>query len=149
MKGVGDWDGTLSEAEKKLREAARRVMEADGGADRTAQAEFDGWSRLIISHPEYVEREREAAAQWENQHLQACTAALADLRTVIPPTIQNLSRRELTEAVGSNALGRRCFEKRILCFLWMQPDAIGALHFAELDSKYWGYGLDLRESQAV
>ena len=134
MTDVGKWDGTLQSAEERLREAAARVLqsaEAGSAADDAAQADFNAWSSLIIAHPDYVEREKQAALAWEAEHLSSCTQALAMLRRIIPPTICALSKRELAEAVGG-PLARRLWQKQVLRFVWMQPEAIGQLHFADL-----------------
>jgi hypothetical protein len=44
---------------------------------------------------------------------------------------------------------KRLWQHQILSFIWMEPDEIDALHFRELDRKYWSYGLDIIEMRAV
>ena len=47
-----------------VRDGAGRGQALDKLGRAAAQAEFDGWSAIIIAHPEYVEREARGAAVW-------------------------------------------------------------------------------------
>jgi hypothetical protein len=151
VTGIADWDGTLPSAEARLRAAAEAATDEaiDQMGRAAAQAEFDGWSAIIIAHPEYTERETQAAGAWEGEHLGDCEAALEQMRRLIPPQVAAMSRKEIAAVVEPPALAKRLWAKRILWFCWMQPEAIASIHFAELDSTYWPFGLDLRELRAV
>jgi hypothetical protein len=92
------WDGTLANAEVRLRAAAAKVIaaaEVEGGrhgpAGVAAELEFDGWSKVISTHPAYIRREARRVAEWEAQNFDAFQAALYELRPLIPPDITRSS----------------------------------------------------------
>ena len=60
------------------------------------------------------------------------------------------SRRNLRKVCKvENACAKRLWRCKVLSLIWMDADEIQSLHFSELDTKYWSYGLDIVEMRAV
>jgi len=159
---VKDWDGTFDTAVRELAQAAKEVDIASEQAqavgarnDKVYDAEnkLESWSKLVCRHPEYLAKEAEFARWWDEEHAEKHTQALAVMRKIFPrravlPEIQ--SRRDLRRRWGVDRdCAKRLWQRKILSFIWMEPEEIDALHYSELDRKYWSYGLDIVEMRAV
>ena len=120
------WDGTLAQAEKRLRAAGRRVL----GGDRSAEADFNGWSGVIVAHPEHRQRMRKEAEDWDRAVFGRCQAALYELRPLLPRGIASSSRTALRRhpaLAGNSELANRCattrdskstHHPRVFCMSW-------------------------------
>ena len=148
---ISDWDGTADDAVRRVRLAWRDHKNRPTAA--TAQA-LEHWSRLLVSHPDQIARERAEAEAWEARHAAEARESLAALRAIVPVRCARDGLARVRDARAEMAhlprrLMLRIFRKSILCFVWMDAAQIAALPFDELDTKYWHHGLDLRERLAV
>lgn len=169
------WDGTLAQAEARLRAAARRVIIAseEEGANSAAEQvkaeqEFDAWSKVITSHPAYIRREKTQRKEWDSQNFDKCQSALWLLRPLIPPDISSssLERVMLHPALqlarpdpggdSANALStvnvplaERIWRRRVLWLLRATPAEVANLHSSDLAGPFNAQGLDLMELRAV
>lgn len=167
------WDGTLAQAEQRLRAAAQRVIAAaehDGGSSGSeqlkAEQEFDAWSKVIMSHPAYIRREKMKRKEWDSQNFDRCQSALWLLRPLVPPDISNSSLERVMqhpalqlqqpdsggEEEGPTVnvpLAERIWRKRVLWLLRATPAEVANLHSSDLAGAYSAHGLDLMELRAV
>ena len=157
---VRDWDGTFDSAVRELAQAVKQVDIAGDQANSSrtqevyhAENKLESWSKLVCRHPEYLAKEAEFARWWDEEHAEKHEHSLAIMRKIFPrqailPEIQpraDLRRRWRIKRECT----KRLWQHKILSFIWMEPDEIDALHFTELDTKYWSYGLDIVEMRAV
>jgi hypothetical protein len=169
------WDGTLAQAEERLRAAAQRVIVASEqeGADSAAEQvkaeqQFDAWSKVITSHPAYIRREKTQRKEWDSQNFDKCQSALWLLRPLIPPDISNSSLERVmqhpalrlavpvpgTDAADESStvnvpLAERIWRRRVLWLLRATPAEVTNLHSSDLSGPYSAQGLDLMELRAV
>lgn len=157
---VSNWDGTFDSAVRELAQAVKEVDIAGDQANDTrtkkvydAENQLESWSKLVCRHPEYLAKEAEFARWWDEEHSEKHKQALATMRKIFPrqavcPEIQ--SHRDLRRRWRiKRECTKRLWQHKILSFIWMEPDEIDALHFGELDTKYWSYGLDIVEMRAI
>ena len=140
------WDGTLANAEQRLRDAAEKLIAAAEGPEGRgskaaieAEAEFEGWSKVISTHPAYIKRERRQVKEWEADNFDKCQAALYELRPLIPPDIarSSLAATQAHPALQrgnrpNKKLAERIFRKRVLWLLRSSPAELASMHIADL-----------------
>lgn len=169
------WDGTLAQAEERLRTAAQRVIVASEqeGANAAseqvkAEQEFDAWSKVITSHPAYIRREKTQRKEWDSQNFDKCQSALWLLRPLIPPDISSSSLERVMQhpalqlavpvpgSVPADKsptvnvpLAERIWRRRVLWLLRATPAEVTNLHSSDLSGPYSAQGLDLMELRAV
>ena len=121
-----------------------------------AENQLEKWSVLLDTHPEQVAMRRAEDKAWEDAQRPKNERALRELRDLIPAIVRigaagKITKREIHERMPSMSreLLSRVWKKRVLWFLWMDASDMKELHYQELDTNYWYYGLDLRELRAV
>lgn len=150
--GKLDWDGTLEDAEEKMKLCVPRLGSDDGKDAQAAQEEFDQWDRIIRSHSEYKKREDEKWVTWEADNAPKNLKALDEMRSLVPKNIiRGVTLEELCKNKKLQAgAARRVLKTQILKFFYMDPETeIAKIHIADLSSRYVPQGLDIVELRAV
>merc|ERR1719198_1243964 len=135
----------LAVAERRMRDAVRRLLEGD---DR-AENDVERWDRSIRMNPEYIKREEQRVAKWENEHAEANEKALKHMRHLVPEDINAMTERELIRRGLCQRSAKRILQRKTLWLTRYSPDYIHKMHSAELRSKYTHQGLDITEMRAV
>lgn len=145
-----DWDGTLDDAEAKMKMCIPRLMSDDIKESQAAQSEFDQWDKLIRNHADYVKREEEKWKIWEEEEKPKCEEACAEMKKMVPrEVLSGVSETFLKNKGLSPNAAKRVMGTKILQFLYLEKDVIAKLHIADLSSRYVPQGLDITELRAV
>eukprot|EP00924_Labyrinthula_sp_SR-Ha-C_P012790 maker-scaffold_93-snap-gene-0.32-mRNA-1 protein AED:0.25 eAED:0.25 QI:194/1/0.5/1/1/1/2/0/1099 len=143
-----DWDGTLEDAEEKMRALIPKMMNGTEKEMQEAQTEFDQWDNIIRNHADFHKREEEKWRSWEEGNKEPNLAALEAMRQMVPPTYKN--EKDIIEQTGVKPKVASRFKKnQIFKFFYMDKDKIARVHEADLLNKYACQGLDIREMRAV
>lgn len=147
-----DWDGTLIDAENKMKELVQDLMSPDEKVQREAQVMFDQWDNIIRNHADFKNREVKKWESWENENMEKNRDALNEMRRKYVPKefLQGCSLKFLQENMNmKRKTAERVFKNKIFKFYWMDPDRISKIHAADLTNNYACQGLDIRELRAV
>lgn len=147
-----DWDGSLEQAEERMQECLKIILEGDPKDQQKAQADFDKWDQLVRSHKDYILREENKWKDWEADNFEPNLEARNEMRDKFVPEKfkQGCSVKTLMELKGmKEKTAQRIFKNKIFKFLWMEKDVIAKLHIAALNNDYASQGLDLRELRAI
>lgn len=138
---------TLAEARAMLRSAVTRLL--DGEA--SAEVEVERLDQLVRAHPEYAIEMAAAAKQWDEQQAEANAAALATVRSAVPPDVfsANWSASRLEAAGLPPPLAKRVASKRALWLVRAPAERVAKTHVVELRGNYDCSGLDIVEARAV
>ena len=143
-----DWDGSLDDAEEKLKELIPLLMEGSEKEMQEAQKRFDTLDSIIRNHADYIEREARKAEEWESEQAEANAIALSELRALIPVGPNSVESLQAKHGL-TRALSRRIFGTKILKLLHLSPAGdISKMHAADLRSLSHR-GLDIRELRAI
>eukprot|EP00924_Labyrinthula_sp_SR-Ha-C_P004552 maker-scaffold_1-snap-gene-4.19-mRNA-1 protein AED:0.00 eAED:0.00 QI:108/1/0.66/1/0.5/0.33/3/183/987 len=143
-----DWDGTLEDAEEKMKALIPKLSEGTDKEMQEAQAEFDQWDQIIRNHAGYIEREAKKWEKWESDNAPRNRAALAEMKTMVPENYKNV--KDLIAKTGvSPKIADRIKKNQIFKFFYFSKDQIARIHDADLLNKYAPQGLDIRETRAI
>lgn len=135
----------LDEAEKRMRDAVRRLIEGD----MNAETEIERWDNCIRMNPDYIKREEDKAQEWERSHRDRNRAALRHMRCLVPPDVYQCSIDDMISKGLPPATAKRIRENKAIWLIRYSAEHIKKLHIAELSSKYSHQGLDLVEMRAI
>jgi len=145
-----DWDGTLEDAEEKMKAVVPRLMSDNPNESSEAQEEFDQWDKIIRNHADYKAREENKWKTWEAEQEHANMEALATMRNIVPREILTGVSVEFLQSRGlSVSAAKRVMNTKILQFLYMDHETIAKVHIADLSSRYIPQGLDIIELRAI
>jgi len=150
--GSLDWDGTLDDAENKMKALVPALCSDNEAKAREAQAEFDQWDKLIRNHVDYKKREEQKWVTWEQENAPVNAKALAEMKRIVPHEVvtTGVSMEFLVDQCHlSPEVAGRVMKTKILQFYYMDTEVISKLHIADLSSRYVPQGLDIRELRAV
>lgn len=135
----------LDEAEQKMRDAVKRLIEGDA----SAETEIERWDNCIRMNPDYIKREEMKAQDWERDNKDRNRAALRHMRNLVPPNVNSCSVDDMVSRGLPPAAAKRIRENKAIWLVRFSPEHIKKLHIAELTSKYSHQGLDLVEMRAI
>lgn len=135
----------LDEAEQRMRDAVRRLIEGDMGAE----TEIERWDNCIRMNPDYIKREEDKALEWERSHRDRNRAALRHMRCLVPPDVSHCSIDDMISKGLPAVTAKRIRENKAIWLIRYSTEHIKKLHIAELSSKYSHQGLDLVEMRAI
>ena len=146
-----EWDGTLEDAEEKMKALVPRLCSEDAADARAAQAEFDQWDKIIRNHADYKKREEEKWVSWEEENRDKNMEALREMKKYVPPEVlTGLSKEFLMDKIKLTAAqANRVMKTKIFLFYYLDKDTIAKTHIADLSSRYVPQGLDIVELRAV
>lgn len=146
-----DWDGTLEDAEEKMKELVPALCSDDEKVAREAQAKFDQYDKVVRNHGDYKKREEQKWATWEEENAPKNKKALEDMKKIVPhEVVSGISMEFLKDQCHlSHDVAARIMKTKILQFLYMDPETIAKTHIADLSSRYVPQGLDIRELRAI
>lgn len=138
---------TLAEARAMLRSAVARLL----GGEASAEVEVERLDQLVRAHPEYATEMAAAAKQWDEQQAEANAAALATVRSAVPPDVfsADWSTARLEAAGLPPLLAKRVASKRALWLVRAPAERVAKTHVVELRGTYDCSGLDIVEARAV
>lgn len=146
-----DWDGTLEDAELKMKDLIPQMMSEDPSESAAASDKFEMLDKIVRNHKDYKEREARLKQEWEDNNITANNEALEELRAIFPPCIaQGTAMSDLREVFKlPAALAKRVFQRKALRLIHMEQEEIARMHIADLCGTFSTQGLDLREVRAV
>jgi len=147
-----DWDGTLEDAEAKMKLLVPKLMSENPEEQQKAQAEFDQWDQIVRNHADYLNREEEKWKTWKEENYEKNLDALNEMKRLAPQSIIHggVTPESLMKEVGcEKKTARRILKNKIFNFFWMEKDKIAKIHIADLQNRYATQGLDIRETRAV
>jgi hypothetical protein len=139
------WNGDLDPAEDNLRTAVARTLTGTIEAEK----EFNFWSEIVATHPEYIAKQHAADRRWDDDNRRLCEDALETLRDSVPKTIWKARQTILDDGRLSYRFRRRLLTNRILWFVWCSPSEIEDIPVSDLSTNYAYQGLDLTELRAI
>mmetsp|Transcript_15846 Transcript_15846/g.20310 ORF Transcript_15846/g.20310 Transcript_15846/m.20310 type:complete len:289 (+) Transcript_15846:374-1240(+) len=88
-----DFDGTLEDLERKLKEVAVKIQENPDDLMLHKQIEeIDG---LIKKHPDYIKRQEEELQNWLEANQPKFQEALKEMRSILPENLAKLGNQEI------------------------------------------------------
>eukprot|EP00516_Mucochytrium_quahogii_P003374 CAMPEP_0203755104 /NCGR_PEP_ID=MMETSP0098-20131031/8609_1 /ASSEMBLY_ACC=CAM_ASM_000208 /TAXON_ID=96639 /ORGANISM=" , Strain NY0313808BC1" /LENGTH=952 /DNA_ID=CAMNT_0050646431 /DNA_START=469 /DNA_END=3327 /DNA_ORIENTATION=- len=145
-----DWDGTLEDAEEKMKLVIPRLMSENPNEALDAQAEFDQWDKIVRNHADFKKREEQKWVTWNEENREKNLAALEEMRKIVPKQVlTGVSEEFLTGRGLSLPAAKRVMATKILQFIYLDKDKIAKIHIADLSSRYVPQGLDIRELRAI
>jgi hypothetical protein len=142
------WDGSLAEAQRRLRSAAAALLDDEG--DPQAERLFEGWSAIVSTHPDTVAAAARGLELWEAEQAAANRRAAAELLPLLPADIVRAGSKAALLAGGLPPLvAERLWRRRALWLLRTPPAEIARMHEVDLVNLCGHDGLDLRELRAV
>ena len=146
-----EWDGTLEDAEQKMKDLVPALVSEDEKVAREAQAKFDQYDKVIRNHADYKAREEQKWIKWEEENAPKNQRALDEMKRIVPHEVTSgISLEFLTQQCHlSTEVAQRIMKTKILQFLYMDSDVIAKTHIADLSSRYVPQGLDIRELRAI
>lgn len=146
-----DWDGTLEDAEEKMKLLVPDLMSENPEVQQKAQQEFDQWDQIIRNHGDYLDRENNKWKTWEEENYEKNLDALNEMKLLAPPLISHGYSLEnlMKQAKIEKKTARRIQKNNIFKFFYMEKPVIAKIHIADLVGRYATQGLDLREMRAV
>uniref|UniRef100_A0A7S3PJM1 PH domain-containing protein n=1 Tax=Aplanochytrium stocchinoi TaxID=215587 RepID=A0A7S3PJM1_9STRA len=146
-----DWDGTLEDAEEKMKALVPKLMSDNPEEAMQAQQEFDQWDQIVRNHADFLQREQNKWVKWEQENFEKNRDALNEMRNIAPSIIQGGCTIEqiMKTANIEKKAARRVMKNNIFKFFYMDPDKIAKIHIADLLGRYATLGLDIRETRAV
>jgi len=146
-----EWDGTLEDAELKMKELVPALCSEDEKVAREAQAKFDQYDKVIRNHADYKAREEQKWVTWEEENAPKNKRALDEMKRIVPHEIASgISVEFLTgQCHLTPEVAGRIMKTKILQFLYTDVDVIAKTHIADLSSRFVPQGLDIREMRAV
>ena len=97
------WNGDLDPAEDNLRAAVARTLTGTIEAEK----EFNFWSEIVATHPEYIAKQHAADRRWDDDNRRLCEDALETLRDSVPKTIWKARQTILGVEVSVGVLNRQ------------------------------------------
>ncbi|KAH9253670.1 hypothetical protein BASA81_008288 [Batrachochytrium salamandrivorans] len=149
--GELEWDGTLEDAEQKMKDLVPALCSEDEKESRAAQVKFDQYDKVIRNHADYKSREEQKWVKWEADQAPKNLASLEEMKRIVPhEVLSGISEDFLLNQCGLQLpVCKRIMTTKIYAFYYMDMDVISKLHIADLSSRYVCQGLDLRELRAV
>ncbi|GBG28725.1 Metal tolerance protein 9 [Hondaea fermentalgiana] len=146
-----DWDGTLDDAEAKMKDLVPLMMSEDPAESAAASNKFEMLDKIVRNHKDFKEREARQKQEWEDKNREINQTALDELRAIFPECIaQGTAMKDLRETFKlSAALAKRVFQRKALRLIHMSHEEIARMHIADLSGTFSTQGLDLREVRAV
>lgn len=149
--GELEWDGTLEDAEQKMKDLVPALCSEDEKESRAAQVKFDQYDKVIRNHADYKSREEKKWVQWEADQAPKNLASLEEMKRIVPHEVLSGISEDflLNQCHLPLPVCKRVMTTKIYAFYYMDMDVISKLHIADLSSRYVCQGLDLRELRAV
>lgn len=144
-----EWDGTLNQAEQKLKQSMHRLLESASNEQHKAQQDFDKWDVLVKNHRDFITREEEKWKSWEETNVELNEAAKAEMKSKFVPQKYHFVEEIMQQKGVSRQVAQRVFRNKALQLIWMPKATIARLHHAALVNQYHVQGLDLRELRTV
>ncbi len=145
-----DWDGSLEDAELKLKELMPKMMSENEKESMEAQTLFEQYDKIIRNHADYIKREEEKTRKWEEEQKPKNEKAYNEMIKIVPKeVVTGLSEEFLRNRGLTPGAAKRIMNTKILQFLYLDKEKIARTHIADLNSRFVPNNLDIRELRAI
>ena len=141
-------DGTLEDAEAKLKEFAVRIQENPD--DIEAENMIERIDQFIRNHPEYKMRKERERQSWEDANLEKNKAALEEMKAIMTEEVLRMNKDQLLAHFKEKPmLAKRVdqFRKTYKAY-YTDSSVLAKLHVASIVQDYQAKKLDIVELRA-
>lgn len=141
-------DGTLEDAEAKLKEFAVKIQENPD--DIEAENMIERIDQFIRNHPQYKMRKEKERQDWEDANLEKNRAALEEMKGIVTEDVLRMSKEQLVSHFKEKPLlAKRVdqFRKTFKAY-YTDSSALAKLHVASIVQDFHAKKLDIIELRA-